>query len=86
MACSDEKVRKCIPVVSSWLADHIENVNIHGIKTNRYPVCTASQSQVGTLPKTPYAVPKHEDYQSLFQAGDVDGYEPRKSRVIASGS
>jgi len=86
MAYSDEKVRKCIPVVSSCLADHMENVNIHGIKTNQCPDCTAMQSQLGTLPKTPYTVRKHEDYQSLFQAGDVDGYEPRKSSVVASGS
>jgi len=86
MACSDEKVRKCIPVVSSWLADHMENVNIHGIKTNQCPICMTTQSQLGTLPKTPYAVRKHEDYQSLFHAVDVDRYEQRKSRVVASDS
>ena len=36
------------------------------------------------LPKTLYAFRKHEGYHSLFQAGDVDGYEQRKSRVMAS--
>jgi len=86
VACGDEKVRKCIPVVSTWLADHMENVNIHRIKTNRCPVCTATQSQLGTLPKTPYAVCQHGDYQSLFEAGNVDGYEQRKSHVVASDS
>jgi len=29
MTCREEKVQICIPVVSSWLADHMENVNIH---------------------------------------------------------
>ena len=86
MAWGDERVLKCIPVVSTWLADHMENVNIHGIKTNRSPVCTATQSQLGTLPKTPYAVRQHGDYQSLFEAGDVDEYEQRKSRVVTSDS
>ena len=64
----------------------MENVNIHGIKTNRCLVCSATQSQLGTLPKTPYVVREHGDYQSLFEAGDVDGYEQRKSHVVASDS
>ncbi|KAF8419140.1 hypothetical protein BGX38DRAFT_1104609, partial [Terfezia claveryi] len=36
--CRDGKVRKCILVLSPWLADHMENVNIYGIKTNRCPM------------------------------------------------
>ncbi|KAF8429990.1 hypothetical protein BGX38DRAFT_1104985 [Terfezia claveryi] len=36
--CGDGKVRRCIPILSAWLADHMENVNIHGIKTNHCPV------------------------------------------------
>jgi len=74
MASGDEKVRNCVSVLSTWLADHIENVSIYGIKTNRCPVCIAAQSQLGTLPKTPYNVRNHVDYERLFQAGDVDSY------------
>ncbi|KAF8416904.1 hypothetical protein BGX38DRAFT_1070840, partial [Terfezia claveryi] len=36
---ADEKVRNCVPILSSWLADHMENVTIYGIKTNRCPTC-----------------------------------------------
>ncbi|KAF8441926.1 hypothetical protein BGX38DRAFT_1078052, partial [Terfezia claveryi] len=39
MVCCDEKVRKCMPRLSAWLADHMENVMIHGILSNRCPVC-----------------------------------------------
>jgi len=71
-------------VDATCLADHVENINIHGIKTNRCPICTATQSQLGTLPKTPYAVHQLRDYQSLFEAGNIDNYEQKKSRVVAS--
>ena len=74
MSCGDEKVRKCIPIVSTWLGDHMENVSIHGIKTNRCPVCVVAPSQLGIIPKTPYDVRDHEHYQRLFQAGDIDRY------------
>ncbi|KAF8430818.1 hypothetical protein BGX38DRAFT_1079218, partial [Terfezia claveryi] len=35
----DKKVYKCVPRLSTWLADHMENVMIHSILTNRCPVC-----------------------------------------------
>ncbi|KAF8429879.1 hypothetical protein BGX38DRAFT_1105198 [Terfezia claveryi] len=47
--CGDGKVRRCIPILSAWLADHMENVNIHGIKTNRCPVCILSPRELGIL-------------------------------------
>ena len=31
MACVAVKNRKWIPMISSWLADHMENVNTHGV-------------------------------------------------------
>ncbi|KAF8458605.1 hypothetical protein BGX38DRAFT_1080283, partial [Terfezia claveryi] len=47
MVCCDEKVRKCVPRLSAWLADHIENVMIHGILTNRCPVCIGPPNEFG---------------------------------------
>jgi len=49
MLCRDGKVRKCILVLSTWLADHMENVYIHAIKTNQCPVCIATMEQVWIL-------------------------------------
>jgi len=74
MLCGDGKVRKCIPVLSTWLVDHMENVKIHGIKTNRYPVCIATPEQLGVLSKKPLAMHNHAAYKSLFLAGDMERY------------
>ncbi|KAF8427093.1 hypothetical protein BGX38DRAFT_1106329 [Terfezia claveryi] len=72
MLCGDSKVRKCIPILSTWLADHMENVNIHYVKTNRYSVCIASPQQLGVLSKTPLGQHNHAAYKRLFLAGDIE--------------
>ncbi|KAF8427650.1 hypothetical protein BGX38DRAFT_1106016 [Terfezia claveryi] len=64
--CRDGKVRKYIPILSTWLADHMENVNIHGIKTNQCPVCIASPWELGILPKKPLAIHNYTEYESLY--------------------
>ena len=74
MSCSDEKVRKSIPIVSTWLGDYMENVSIHGIKTNRCPICVVASSQLGIIPKTPYDVRDHAHYRRLFQARNINRY------------
>ncbi|KAF8423067.1 hypothetical protein EV426DRAFT_534593, partial [Tirmania nivea] len=40
MVCCDEKVRKCVPRLSAWLADPMEKM-IHGILSNRCLICIA---------------------------------------------
>ena len=72
MNCGDEKVRKCIPIVATWLEDHMENISIHGIKTNRCPICVVASSQLGMIPKPPYDVRDHAHYQRLLEAVDID--------------
>ncbi|KAF8435537.1 hypothetical protein BGX38DRAFT_1100220 [Terfezia claveryi] len=47
IVCGDENVRRCIPIVSTWLADHMENVNIHCIKVNRCPICKRVEISLG---------------------------------------
>ena len=74
MVCANEKVRRCIPILLSCLVDHIENMNIHGIKTNRCPICVVSASQLGMLLQSPYNHRDHADYKRLYQAGDNDRY------------
>jgi len=74
MLYGDGKVRKCIPVLSTWLANHIENVNIYSIKTNWCPVCIATLEQVGVLSIKPLAMHNWAAYESLFLAGDMERY------------
>ena len=42
------KVRLCFPILSAWIADHIENVALHGLKTNACPKCEVPTNELGT--------------------------------------
>ena len=74
MICGDGKLRGCIPMLSTWLADHMENVNMNGIKTNRCPVCIVSPQQLGILQKNPLPYHNHADCEKLYQARDMGRY------------
>ncbi|KAF8414988.1 hypothetical protein EV426DRAFT_506761, partial [Tirmania nivea] len=39
MVCCDENIHRCVPKLSAWLADHMENATIHGIASNHCPIC-----------------------------------------------
>ncbi|KAF8457926.1 hypothetical protein BDZ91DRAFT_638286, partial [Kalaharituber pfeilii] len=45
--CADERVRICFPLLCSWLADHVKNVNIYTILQNRCPICPCSAEKFG---------------------------------------
>ena len=48
MDCAESKVRRCFPILSGWIADHIENATLHGIKTNACPTCEIPLPELGT--------------------------------------
>ena len=52
----------------------MENVNIHGIKTNQCPICVVPDGELCMVPKTPYSHRDHLDYKKLYKAGDVSRY------------
>jgi len=37
--CSDGKIRKYFPIMAGWIAEHMENVTLHEIKSNTSPEC-----------------------------------------------
>jgi len=39
IACADGKIRRCFTIISGWIADNMENVTLHGIKSNACPKC-----------------------------------------------
>jgi len=45
---ADGKVRRCFPILSAWIADHMENVALHGIKSNVCPKCEVLPGELGT--------------------------------------
>ena len=46
--CADGKVRRCFPILSAWVADHMENVTLHGLKSNACPTCEVPAEELGT--------------------------------------
>jgi len=71
MVCCDETIRKCVPKLCSWLADHMENVMIHSIYSNRYPICIASPDQFRDLPDTPYDTKPYPSYAAAYHNSDI---------------
>jgi len=68
MVCGDENMRRCDPILSAWLADHMENMNIHCNNVNRCAICVARRDQLGLLPKRPYNERNHAAYERLWEA------------------
>jgi len=46
--CADGKIRKCFPIMSEWIVDHMENVTLHGIKSNACPKCEVPPEELGS--------------------------------------
>jgi len=72
--CADGKVRRCFPILAAWIADHMENVALHGIKSNVCPRCEVPAVELGTnmkvYPVRDYAIYHHYDYQNWI--GETD--------------
>ena len=45
--CTNSKVRRCFPVLSAWIADHMETVALHGVKSNSCPKCKMLPWELG---------------------------------------
>src|ERR1700709_124990 len=46
--CADGKIRRCFPILSAWVADHMENVALQGIKSTACPKCKVPPDALGT--------------------------------------
>jgi len=46
--CADGKVRRCFPILSSWIDDHMENVALLEIKSNVCPKSEVLPGELGT--------------------------------------
>jgi len=45
---ADRNVGRCFPTLSAWVADHMENVTLHGLKSNACPTCEVPAGELGT--------------------------------------
>jgi len=60
--CADGKVRLCFPILSLWIADHMENVALHRLKSNACPKCEVPTHALGTNAKN-YRTRDYARYQ-----------------------
>jgi len=49
--CADGKVRLFFPILSTWIADHMQNMALHRLKTNACPKCEVPTHKLGTNAK-----------------------------------
>jgi len=63
--CADGKVQRCFPILSAWVADHMENVTQHGLKSDACPTSEVPAGEFGTNIKNYEArdYPRYERYR-----------------------
>ena len=71
MVCCDEKVRRCVPRLTCWLADHMENAILHCVATNRCPSCIAPVGEFGEIPNQAYNFRSHPSYAAAYENKNV---------------
>ena len=80
--CVDGKVRQCFPILSAWIADHKENVALHGLKTNACPKCEVPTNELGTNAKN-YRSRDYARYQRYKPENANSGSESDNDHVMS---
>ena len=65
--CTDGRVRKCFPILAAWIADHMENISLHGVKSNACPRCEISPDILGSHMQNGYPTRDYARYDRLEQ-------------------
>ena len=82
--CADGKVRLCFPILSAWIADHMENVALHGLKTNACPKCEVPTNELGTNARS-YRARDYARYQRYKPENQTSGSETDDDHVMNLG-
>jgi len=80
--CADGKVRQCFVILSAWIADHMENVVLHRLKTNACPKCEVPTHELGTNAKS-YRSRDYARYQRYKPENAISGSEYDNDRVMS---
>ena len=71
MVCCDEKVWRCVPRLTCWLADPMENATLHCVATNRCPSCIAPVGECSEIPNQAYDFRLHPSYAAAYENKSV---------------
>jgi len=78
---ADGKVRLCFPILSAWIAEHMENVALHRLKSNACPRCEVPTHELGTNAKN-YQTRDYAKYQRYKPAIQNAGLESDNNNVM----
>jgi len=88
MDCADGKVRSCFTILATWIADHMQNVALYGIKSNVCPRGKVPAVKLSTKmkvsPVRDYAIYHHYNYENWIAETDITDIMP-ESLGIRSG-
>jgi len=73
---------QCFPILSAWIADHMENVALHGLKTNACPKCEVPTHELGTNAKN-YRSRDYARYQRYEPENANSGSESDNDHVMS---
>lgn len=79
--CADGKVRRCFPTLAAWIADHMENVALHGVKSNACPKCEVPPDMLGSYFQKQYSARDYATYDRLEHESRDLGARPRSGDV-----
>jgi len=82
--CADGTVRLCFPILSAWIADHMENVALHALTTNACPKCEVPTNELGTNART-YRARDYARYQRDKPENQTSGSETDDDHVMNLG-
>ena len=78
--CADGKVRLFFPHLAAWIADHFENVTLHGIQQSECTVCEIRPEELVSHLRRSAAKRDYSKYEDLFNklSDDNDGQQAVK--------
>jgi len=63
MDCADGTICHCVPLLSAWMADHVEHLTLHGICRRSCPRFQVSCKELGENPQKKYVVSDYICYR-----------------------
>jgi len=71
MVCANKNAQLYFLKLFCWLADHMENATLHGIASNRCPICITPTETLGEHVETGYPIRRHADYHAAYIESDM---------------
>jgi len=77
--CADGKILKCFPIMSGWIAYHMENITQHGIKSNACPKCEVPPEELGS--RAGHHCARDYARYERYQCGNLSLYSATENTV-----